>query len=233
MIRWLQGPATRRRSPDALLLCAVIASMWGVAAASAQEASYAILARHAEKLDGDDPDLTRAGRDRARALAHALSVLPVEAVYVSQYRRTRATAAPLAARFGLEPVVHEARDVEGLAARIVAEARPAVAVVGHSNTIPALLRALGVPDPPAIPEDRYDDLFVVRLSPGEAPRLLHLKYGAPAPPAGSEGGGDPGGVRSPFLDGELDLDDACVVAQPGALDLADQHRLAVVHGRPR
>lgn len=148
--------------------------------AQADEA-YVILARHAEKLEGDDPGLTSAGVERARSLEHALSPWRIEAVYVSQFRRTRDTGAPLAEASGLESSVVDAGDVAGLAEKILAERRGAVVVVGHSNTVPALIRALGVETAPSIPEDRYDDLFVVRLEPDGGARLLHFKYGAPSP----------------------------------------------------
>ena len=52
-----------------------------------------------------------------------------------------------------------------------------VLVVGHSNTLPPLIEALGVPRAPELTESDYDDLFVVER-PAEGPaRLLHLHYG--------------------------------------------------------
>lgn len=147
----------------------------------AADEAYVVLVRHAEKQGGDDPDLTGAGRERAAALAHALAEWPIEAIYVSQYLRTRATAGPLAELFDLAPIRVDAADVEGLARRIETERRRAVVVIGHSNTVPDLIAALGAGTLPQIREDQYDDLFVVRLpSEGDA-HLLHLQYGAPSP----------------------------------------------------
>lgn len=143
--------------------------------------AWVVLVRHAEKLDGDDPDLTDAGRARAEALSHALSAWPVEGIYVTRYLRTQATAVPLADRLGIEAEVVDAGDVAGLAERIGMERRAAVVVVGHSNTVPALIRALGVADVPEIPESRYDDLFLVRMDEEGAASLIHMKYGAPSP----------------------------------------------------
>ncbi len=152
----------------------------GVLPGAAQD-TYVVLARHAEKEAGDDPDLTAQGRARAAALAHALTQWPIEAVFVSQFLRTQATARPLEGRFEIEAIEVDAGDVDGLAARILEEGRAAVAVVGHSNTVPALIRALGVAEVPEIPEHQYDDLFVVRLSEDGRAYLLHFKYGAPTP----------------------------------------------------
>ena len=54
-------------------------------------------------------------------------------------------------------------------------------VVGHSNTVPLLLVAFGIPGPHSIGDDEYDDLFVLQLEDGEKPVLLHLHYGAVSP----------------------------------------------------
>lgn len=152
----------------------------GASALEGQSASYVVLVRHAEKMDGDDPDLTPAGYARAATLVHALSAWDIEAVYSSQFLRTRATAAPLADATGQETIVVDARDVSGLAARIRDEWKSAVAVIGHSNTVPAIARALGVPDVPEIPEYQYDDLYVVRLT-ADGAELIPMKFGTPTP----------------------------------------------------
>ena len=47
-------------------------------------------------------------------------------------------------------------------------------VVGHGNTIPDLLKALGITTPVAIPEDDYTEIFAVLL--GDAPKLVRLHY---------------------------------------------------------
>jgi hypothetical protein len=53
-------------------------------------------------------------------------------------------------------------------------------VVGHSNTTPDVLRALGVTAAPAIADSEYDNLFLLTFAPGVAPRLLVLRYGGVA-----------------------------------------------------
>jgi phosphohistidine phosphatase SixA len=140
-----------------------------------------ILVRHTEKEDGDDPALSPAGRERARTLAHVLSRWPVDAIYTSQFRRTRDTAGPLAAATGVTPEVVDARDLEALLEKIGSGDDHAIVVIGHSNTVPAIARALGAPGVMDIPEEGYDDLLVVRISGVGQATLLHLKYGAPTP----------------------------------------------------
>lgn len=171
----------------ALAVSLGLLAAWGVGAVRAQDATgetVVVLVRHAEKEAGDDPALDEAGRGRAAALAHALSEWPGGAIYVSQFRRTRETAAPLAEAWGVEPVVVDARDVTGLAARIREGRAERVVVVGHSNTVPALVEALGAEAPEQIAEEVYDDLFVVTLAADGGARLVRLKYGSPTPTPG-------------------------------------------------
>jgi phosphohistidine phosphatase SixA len=132
--------------------------------------------RHAEKTaEKDDPPLSVAGIARAQELARVLATAGIDAIYTSEYTRTKDTAAPLATRLGITPTVVTARDVVGLA-RTIANRGGTVLVVGHSNTVPAILRSLGATERIAITEDTYDDLFQLTLAP-EGPTLHHLHYG--------------------------------------------------------
>src|SRR5436190_17286296 len=57
-------------------------------------------------VDGHgDPELATDGRLQAEQVAERLAGHPIDAIYVSPLRRTAQTAAPLAARLGLEPIV--------------------------------------------------------------------------------------------------------------------------------
>jgi broad specificity phosphatase PhoE len=174
------------RGIGALLLAALLLP----ALASAADLQV-YLARHAEKDSDDprDPSLSAAGSARAQALAESLRHAGLQAVYATQYRRTRQTAAPAAAMAGVAVTVRPASGgVATDAAAFAAELRErhpeggAVLVVGHSNTIPALAQALlGDAAPVAsMAEDAYDRLLLVTL-PGQAPpRVLVARYGAPS-----------------------------------------------------
>lgn len=185
----------RYRTLSALGICLSLSACSGPAPASeaesdqarsvpAHEMSHAplttvVLVRHAEKEEGDDPGLTPGGRDRAAALAHVLSEGRVDAIYASQFRRTQETAEVVAAAVGLGVEIVDARDIEGLAHRLRSDhAGQTVLVVSHSNIIPEVILALGG-DAGGIPEEEYDDLFVVLLDDaGSAASVLHLNYGA-------------------------------------------------------
>lgn len=140
-----------------------------------------ILVRHAERASqpAGDPALTPAGEQRAQALAQALAGSGIQAILTTQLRRTRDTAAPLAAALGITAQVVDAKGGTAAHAKAVADAVKAqqgnVLVVGHSNTVPAIIAALGGPAIPELCDDAFHHLFV--LQPGAQPRLLKLRYG--------------------------------------------------------
>jgi broad specificity phosphatase PhoE len=147
-----------------------------------------ILVRHAERATepAGDPTLTPDGEQRAQALAEALAGLRVNAIVTTQFRRTRDTAAPLARALGLQPEVVDAR--RGGAAehvRAVADAvraqRGTVLVVGHSNTVTAVLAALGGPKLADLCETSFHHAFVLQPV-SEPPRWARFSYGAPSGP---------------------------------------------------
>ncbi len=133
------------------------------ASAPAQEAWTVWLVRHAEKVDDSrDPELSPAGRDRALLLADRLADEGIGTVHTTDYLRTRHTARPLAERLGLEPVLYDPRALEAFAAELK-EAGGVHLVVGHSNTTPALVEALGGDPVSPIDEAEYDRLYRVWL----------------------------------------------------------------------
>ena len=142
----------------------------------AQEAIYVV--RHAERADQSaDSALSTQGLNRADRLRDALRDAGVTQIFTSELRRTIATAAPLAAVRHLTPQQIPAADAATLAARIAAAGpRDRVLVVGHSNTVPALLRTLQVDASIVIGDDDYDNLFIVVPQKEGRPVLLRLKY---------------------------------------------------------
>ncbi len=124
-----------------------------------------------------DPDLLPEGRAAAIALADMLETdrfqgarRPV-AIYVSDYKRTRQTAAPTAARFGLNLTVYDPRDTPGLTARVRREPGP-VLIVGHSNTVPDIVAALGGLRPAPLTHPDFGDIWLVE--PGGATLKLRI-----------------------------------------------------------
>ena len=143
--------------------------------AAGDAAPLIFVVRHAEKATtgGDNPDLSVAGQKRADALARILKDSQITAVFVSEFKRTQETAAPTARAAHLSPIVLPANDVPALVAKLRALNGNAL-VVGHGNTIPDLMKALGITTPISIPEDDYTEIFLVSLR--DTPELLRLHY---------------------------------------------------------
>lgn len=108
-----------------------------------------------------DPDLLPEGQRRAALLAHWFrqGERPV-AIYVTDYRRTRQSAAPLAAALHLTPIVYNPADTPALIARVRAE-HGNVLVIGHSNTVPDIVAALGGARPQPLGHDDFGDIWRV------------------------------------------------------------------------
>ncbi len=142
-----------------------------------------VLVRHAERGAGTNPPLTPAGQQRAQELVDVLAAAGITTIYVSDFLRTQETAAPLAAQLGLTPLVFPvgtdvALHAQSLAADLLQNhADEEVLVVGHSDTVPLILRQLGVAAPPAIGAQEFDHLFVVVKKEGAPARLVHGRYG--------------------------------------------------------
>jgi len=139
-----------------------------------------ILVRHAEKstAPADDPALSAAGSARAQALARRLAHAGVGAIVTTQWTRTRATAAPLAAARSIVPIevsTSGAMHVEDVVAKLRKLDADVVLVVGHSNTVPAIILALGGPAVDAIGEADYDRMLVLELG-DHPPRLVDARY---------------------------------------------------------
>lgn len=144
-----------------------------VSAVAAQSTIF--LVRHAEKAagGGDNPDLSEAGHARAESLASTLKDAGISAIYVTELKRTQQTAAPLAKVLNIIPTIVPAKESGALIAKLRASDSHAL-VVGHSNTIPELVKGLGATTPVQIADDDYSNLFVLVLD--EKPRLTRLHY---------------------------------------------------------
>jgi broad specificity phosphatase PhoE len=151
-----------------------------------------ILVRHAEKaaLPVDNPPLTPEGEARAKALAAIARDAGVNAILTTQYARTRETAKPAADALHIKPEVvtaggaSAAQHVQEVTRKILTDHRgQVVLVVEHSNTIPAIIAALGAPEPVAICDSQYDLVYTVTIPAGTAATVARSHYGAPSPAA--------------------------------------------------
>jgi broad specificity phosphatase PhoE len=157
------------------------ALLLGMTASAAAQSSVFIV-RHAERADGEtpggsmmaaDPELSEPGRARAASLALMLKDAGITAIFTTPYKRTRQTAEPLAKALGLTLIEMNAKDLAGLTDKIKAQTGN-VLIVGHSNTVPEIIRALGVDGAPAIADTEFDNLFIVTR--GDKPTMVRLRY---------------------------------------------------------
>lgn len=169
----------------------IVAGVIGIVAALAVGAwswcgveTVVVLARHADRLPGQKTDeLAAAGVTRSQELLRVMEKAGVSAVIHSDTQRAAQTAAPLAKAIGVEPMVIPGKDIAAVAAEVRKHPGETVLIVGHSNTVPMIIAALGGPQLPDIGEAEFDDLFVLtlcRCNPRPA-RLLSLQYGAATP----------------------------------------------------
>ena len=144
-----------------------------------------ILVRHAEKNiepDNPNPALSPEGLERVQALVHILGDSGITAIYATQYVRTQATVTPLANQLGLTINQLEARNVAELVQQIKTNHGGGVVfAAGHNNTVPAIIAGLGGGTFPVIPENEYDNMFIVTVQRFRKTRVLKLKYGNPSP----------------------------------------------------
>jgi phosphohistidine phosphatase SixA len=150
---------------------------------SATTTSVVVLARHMEKdlSSIQDPPLSSEGEQRAERLAQIFGrgkgVGGIDAIYVSDGRRTQQTAAPLAERLGKQVVVVPPADIKGLVSRVMHEHDGgSVLIIGNSNTVPELIHELGDIDVPPISDDEYDTLYVLSVPSFGHASVLRMEY---------------------------------------------------------
>ena len=174
---------------------ALIALLICVVSAFAQDdfkPKTVFLIRHAEREEEprQDPPLKKEGVARSQELARLLGGAGIKAIYTSQFTRTKLTAEPLATKLGLTPAQISLKSSPTNPRQIAEESttevvnkileRPGenVLVVGHSNSIPDVIKMLGGDVVPTIDERKFDDLFIVTVYAKGKAKVTHMKYGA-------------------------------------------------------
>ena len=164
----------------------LLAAALSLVAALPAMAQTVVIVRHAEKADASaDPLLSEAGQARARALVAELADAHPSLILTSPLQRTILTAAPTVAYHSApsEAVSLEgggAAHIAATVARVRALPQDAtVLIVGHSNTVPAIARALGYAEAADMPECEYDRMTTLHLmGEGQAHGVV-TRYGDP------------------------------------------------------
>jgi phosphohistidine phosphatase SixA len=176
----------------ALLLSASLLSQATGAQATddAFRTTTVILLRHAERADAprEDPPLNEAGAARAQKLANLLSAAGVKAIYTSQFLRTKQTAEPLAKQLGITvtPIALKSKQsnprevaeesIRQIVDKVMERPGETSLVIGHSNSVPDVIRMLGGDTVPTIDEKTFDNLFIVTVYARGKAKVLQLKY---------------------------------------------------------
>ena len=156
-----------------------------------QATTTVIFVRHAEKAmtPADDPGLSEAGQRRAAELARQLLdadvIAGVDAIYATPYRRTEETAMVVAEALGLAITSYDEANTETIMDRIVKDHKgEIILVVGHSNTVPAMIGFMGASKKvPAIDAGDYDNIYIVSIPWFGKTKTIRLRYGEPYIPA--------------------------------------------------
>lgn len=110
--------------------------------------------RHAEKDRSDktnrDPHLTEIGLERANHWNEILKHVDFDAVYSTNYYRTKETALPTANRNKVELIIYDTNNLNG-EKLIIDNLGKTVLVVGHSNTTPRFVNSV-------IGQNKYSDI---------------------------------------------------------------------------
>ena len=158
------------------MLPIVLAALLVALPSTALAQKLVIIVRHAERADAGmasketDPLLSEVGTARAGRLSTVLADAGIKAIYVTQYKRTQDTARPLADRLKITPELMPV-SVDALTDRLKSRhASDIVLIVGHSDTIPAIIKALGGPVV-TIPDNDFDNIFFMVPATGLMTRM--------------------------------------------------------------
>ena len=158
-----------------ILLLIFSSSAW----AQTDQETTIILIRHAEKVDNSrDPELNDKGKERALALLDLLQNTQIDAIYSTNYIRTKDTVQPLADHTSLDIDLYDPRSQDFIRKIYRDHIGETVVVSGHSNTTPAALNVItGSKKYPNMDHDEYSSLFIASISKWGSARIIKLKYG--------------------------------------------------------
>ncbi|WP_044171853.1 SixA phosphatase family protein [Flectobacillus major] len=157
----------------------------GMLAVSSCQNTYKIyVVRHAEKetnYKGDDHQrpLNQQGYARAGALYRRLEGENIQKIWVTEYLRVQQTADSLRINQKIDTLWYSAKDTflkDNLQKAGVATKN--VLIVGHSNTVPDIIRYFGVKfEPQNLPDSEYDNLYLITRKGKKNLHFESLKYG--------------------------------------------------------
>ncbi len=148
---------------------------------AAQNNKLIVLVRHTEKdasvPNNPDPELSAEGRERAQRFMKMAKKYRPDEIFSTNYKRTRQTAEPMAAKRKKEIQTYDPAKQADLVANIMAGKNDRYLIVGHSNTIPALVNLITKKEVfRNLLETEYGVFWVIRLKKGVLKKIEVFPY---------------------------------------------------------
>ena len=143
---------------------------------NAQEVTTYYFIRHAEKLRVDktdrNPNLNSKGFKRAEAWKEVFSNISFDAIYSTDYTRTRLTAKPTADSKNLPILIYNPRNMYSKTFQNQTKGKT-ILVVGHSNTTNVFAnKVVGFEKYQEIKDNNNSNLYIVTLTDKKASSVL-------------------------------------------------------------
>ncbi len=138
-----------------------------------------VLVRHAEKADAtsQDPELSAEGKERALRLIKRAGKYRPKEFYSTDFKRTRDTIAPLAAKRNKQVQTYDPRKAKELAESIMKSPNKRIIISGHSNTIPGLANLIAKKELfKNLDESEYSVIWVIRFKKGKFQKIELIDY---------------------------------------------------------
>lgn len=124
--------------------------------------------RHAEKDRTDpadkNPHLTEIGQERANHWSNILGHIKFDAVYSTDYNRTKETAQPTASKNNLDITLYDPKNIDAQSFMKDNKGKM-VLIVGHSNTTPTFVnKILGHNKYEDIDDSNNGNLYIVTIN---------------------------------------------------------------------
>ena len=125
------------------------------------------IVRHAEKeaakdMMSSDVPLSAEGVERAEALKETLKNTKIQAIYSTNYIRTKSTAEPISQLIRVPVQIYKPGDTTFIN-QLKSINKRKVLVVGHSNTVDDIINGItGEIAMSDLPETQYGDLFIIQ-----------------------------------------------------------------------
>lgn len=158
------------------IVCLAIIILSSLSTFAQEEVTTYYFIRHAEKVRTDkanrNPDLNVKGLKRAKKWSEVFTNVKFDAVYSTDYNRTKQTAKPTADANGLPVLLYNPRKMNDEAFKANTKGKT-VLVVGHSNTTPFFANmVIGKAVYKQIDDSNNSNLYIVTVTKDKTTNVL-------------------------------------------------------------